>query len=200
MLAPNTTESGTPEERPGHHLPGEVGIWIFILGDMAAFGLFFIVFVEERGRNAALFNASRDELDVALGAANTLLLLSGSVCVVLAMHVLRQGRLALARRWLLAAMGTGIGFAANKGLEYGHLLHDGNSPGDNHFFMYYFMFTAIHLTHLVIGVCVLLVMWRTCAKTELTYGHVRFLENGASYWHMVDLLWIVLFALLYLMG
>jgi len=182
------------------HLPGEIGIWVFILGDMAAFGLFFTVFVHDRGRHPQLFDASRDTLDVSLGAANTVLLLTGSLCVALAMQVVRQGRLRLARRWLLGAIATAVGFVGDKVVEYAELLSRGHGPTRNHFYMYFFMFTAIHLFHLLIGSVVLVAMRQVCRRQALTHADLRLLENGASYWHMVDLLWIVLFALLYLVG
>lgn len=72
-------------------------------------------------------------------------------------------------------------------------------PGDTDFFMYFFMFTGIHLVHLLVGMLVLLGMWRIARKPVLVERDIRHLETGASFWHPVDLLWIVLFALLYLM-
>lgn len=187
-------------EQRREHLPGELGIWIFILGDMAAFGLFFTVFVWERGGDPALFNASRDTLDITLGALNTLLLLTGSLCVIRGLAAVKAGRSRVARRWITAAMATGGLFGVDKVVEYVEQGRAGHGIGTNDFYMYYFMLTGIHLTHLCLGMGVLGYMRGLTGRAELTVRHVRNLESGASYWHMVDLLWIVLFALLYLMG
>lgn len=182
------------------HLPGELGIWVFVLGDLAAFGLFFTVFVWERGADTAVFNASRDTLDVPVGALNTLLLLSGSLFVIRGLAAVKAGHSRVARRWITAAMVTGGLFAVDKVVEYVHLGRAGHGIATNHFYMYYFMLTGIHLTHLAVGVGVLGYLRGLTGRSELTVRHVRNLESGAVYWHMVDLLWIVLFALLYLMG
>lgn len=182
------------------HLPGELGVWVFILGDMAAFGLFFTVFVWERASDPALFDASRDTLDITLGALNTLLLLSGSLFVIRGLTAVKAGRSRVGRRWLAGAMTTGAVFAVDKVIEYVGQGRAGHGIASNHFYMYFFMLTGIHLTHLAIGVGVLGYMRALAGHPTLTVRQVRNLESGASYWHMVDLLWIVLFALLYLMG
>ncbi|KLL10055.1 cytochrome C oxidase subunit III [Protofrankia coriariae] len=188
------------DQDPAVRLPGEVGIWIFILGDMAVFGLFFTVFVYERDDHPDLFEASRDTLNITLGTLNTLLLLTGSLFVVRGLNAVKDGRSRVARRWLAGAIVTGLAFAVDKVVEYADQAQAGHGISTNHFYMYFYMYTAIHLTHLAIGVCALIYMRGLAGRPELTVRHVRNLENGASYWHMVDLLWIVLFALLYLMG
>jgi len=190
---------GAPQRRSHGHIPGEVGIWVFIFGDMLAFSLFFSVFVHERAGNAAVFQHGRETLNLTFGAVNTLLLLTGSLFVALAMPAIRKGASGRARRLIVLAMGCGAGFVANKALEYSAKLDAGHTPDSSDFYMYFFGLTGIHLLHLLIGMLVLAIMWRICRKPVLDAGDVRYLEAGASYWHLVDLLWIVLFALLYLM-
>jgi nitric oxide reductase NorE protein len=182
------------------HVPGEVGIWIFILGDMLVFGLFFGVFVHERSHETAVFDHSRDTLNMAFGAVNTLLLLTGSLFVVRALHAIKRGAAATCRRWTAGALACGAVFSIDKAIEWTDRLSAHQGPEVNHFYMYFFMFTAIHFLHLVIGMCALVFIWRSTRKQYLTRRDVRALEGAAVYWHLVDLLWIVLFALLYLMA
>jgi len=177
--------------RPRGHVPGEVGIWIFIFVDMMAFSNFFLVFMNARSNDVAVFEHSREKLNVTFGAVNTLLLLTGSWFVVLGMRAARRHFDRMSSRWFLAAMLCGLGFVFNKVLEYHDKLSHGYDPSTNDFFMYYFVFTGIHLFHLLLGLCVLLFMWKIARKPILAARDLRNLEAGASYWHLVDLLWIV---------
>jgi nitric oxide reductase NorE protein len=181
-------------------VPGEVGIWVFILGDMLAFALFFGVFVYERANAPALFDSSRHELTVGFAVANTLLLLTSSLFVAGAVRMVREGAQRLAPRLFGLAFLCGLGFVANKAFEYGEQLHHGVTPATNHFYMYFYMLTGIHLLHVVIGLGVLGFLWHVSRRGAQRPNDVMAIETGASYWHMVDLLWIVLFPLLYLMS
>lgn len=182
------------------HVPGEVGIWVFIFGDMLAFALFFAVFVVERGGDPALFEESRQSLGVGFAVVNTVLLLTSSLFVAMAVGALRTGARHLAPRLLALAFACGLAFVASKGLEYSDKLAAGITPATNDFFMFFFMLTGIHLLHVIIGLVVLGYLWRLVRRTRERSDDIRHVETGASYWHMVDLLWIVLFPLLYLMG
>ncbi|HEY1973333.1 MAG TPA: cytochrome c oxidase subunit 3 [Pseudonocardia sp.] len=195
--APSPPDSRAPRRT---HLPGEVGIWVFVLGDMTMFGAFFGCFVHDRASRAALFTASQATLHISFGAINTGLLLTGSLFVVWAVHASRGDALAEARRWLTCAFACAALFAVDKALEYGDKLAHGITPATNLYFMYFYMFTGLHAVHLIIGMIVLARMRRLCAQPELTPTNRRTIEVGASYWHLVDLLWVVLFALLYLMA
>ncbi|THJ33171.1 cytochrome c oxidase subunit 3, partial [Candidatus Frankia alpina] len=100
--------------------------------------------------------------------------------------------------WFFAlAMLCGLGFAAGKALEYGEKLHAGITPTTNAFYMYYYVLTGVHAFHVVVGMCVLAFLWRATRNTTRPPKTVT-IEACASYWHMVDVLWIVLFPLLYL--
>lgn len=182
------------------HLPGEVGIWVFIVGDMLVFGLFFGVFMIERGQDLEAFRQGRDSLDTAFGAINTLLLLTGSILVVLAVDAVRKGLSGRASGLILGAMGTGALFIVNKGIEYGDKLSAGITPGDGDFYTLFFAFTGIHLLHLFIGMGALLYMYRLSRHGRTGPGELSTMESCASYWHLVDLLWVVLFPLFYLVA
>jgi nitric oxide reductase NorE protein len=180
------------------HVPGESGIWIMIFGDMLVFSLMFIAFMLGRREQTALFEASRLHLSQTYGLVNTVLLLSSSWCVAAAVQAVRAGRNPRAGRYLGVALGCGLGFCAIKILEYGEKFRAGIVINSNDFFMYYFVFTGIHLLHVLIGMGVLIFMVRVVAGT-VDARRQGYLESGASFWHLVDLLWIALFAQLYLL-
>ena len=185
---------GTPKR-----VPGEPGAWIFILGDMCVFAVFFSVYLIQRGHDPGLFARSQEELNRNLGALNTIFLLVSSLLVVLAVRAVRlEAFRHLAPRLFLGAIGFGGCFIVVKAFEYHEKLAAGITPATNDFFMYYFILTGLHLFHLVFGMAVLTVLWRFTKQDSLS-GHKRaFIEGGACFWHMVDLLWIVLFPLLFL--
>jgi len=181
-------------------IPGEAGIWVFILGDMLMFAMFFGVFVYERANAVEVFNASRDTLNTTLGAVNTLVLLTSSLLVVLGVRAMRNQANRIAQRCFGGALACGLIFAFDKYLEWSDHIRTGLTPANNEFYMLFFVFTGIHFVHLLIGMGVLIFLWRLAARTDGAPRDMRALESGASYWHLVDLLWVVLFPLLYLMA
>jgi nitric oxide reductase NorE protein len=183
----------------GRHVPGEVGAWVFILGDMTVFALLFGVFMYYRGKQPALFDRSQMDLHRSFGAINTLLLLTSSMCVITGVRATRAGMRRLAPATIGAALICGYGFLINKALEWSDVLSAGHKPATNNFFMYFFVLTGIHAFHVIIGTIVLIALFVLSRKETLTAGQLAFVEGGACFWHMVDLLWVVLFALLYLM-
>lgn len=181
------------------HLPGETGVWIFIIGDVLVFSLLFSVFVYDRSQEVALFVEQQQLLNQTFGLLNTLLLLTSSWFVALAVHGARTGQLSRARGCFGLATLGGIGFVVIKYFEWSEKIAAGLTIETNNFFMYYYLMTGIHLMHMVIGIGVLVFLWQSVRDTELDAQGVGVLESGACYWHLVDILWIALFALLYLM-
>lgn len=179
-------------------VPGEVGIWVFVLGDMTAFALFFCIFAYYRGQNPTLFEESRLALDRNVGAVNTLLLLTSSLFVVLGVRAARSGMRRATMRLLALARLCGLAFAVLKLFEYRAKLSHDITPSTNDFYMYYYIFTGIHLLHVVIGIVVLSALIMVARYSAAVEQRVTVLENGGIYWHMVDLLWLVLFSLFYL--
>jgi nitric oxide reductase NorE protein len=186
-------------EARSRHMPGEEGIWLFIFGDMMVFTLFFIVFAWTRGQQLDVFRDSQHHLSQLFGALNTFFMLTSSWFVASAVRASRGGNRGLTVAGFSGGALCAIGFGVNKYFEYGDKIHAGYTPATNDFFMYYFVFTGIHFMHVVIGLGVLAWMAHY-ARTVPSFDvrTVRNLESGASFWHVVDLLWIVLFALLYL--
>ncbi|MGQ0700735.1 MAG: cytochrome c oxidase subunit 3 [Panacagrimonas sp.] len=181
------------------HIPGEIGIWVFIGGDMIVFSLFFGVYTYYRAQDVALYAQSQAMLHIGYGAINTLLLLTSSLFVVLAVDAVRKGIRGVAPTLFALALACSGGFAAIKFIEYGEKIRAGITLTTNDFFMYYFVLTGIHFLHLIIGSGVLLYLWFLSRRPTHDRGDIAMLESGACFWHMVDLLWIALFPLLYLM-
>jgi nitric oxide reductase NorE protein len=190
----------TPAGPADGHVPGEVGVWVFVLGDMLAFALFFAVFLYERGGAPVAFDDARRHLTVGFAVANTVLLLTSSLLIAMAVRAVRGGARELAPRLIALAMACGAAFVADKGIEYGEQLGAGRTPAASDFFMFFYMLTGIHLAHVLIGLVVLGYLWRVTRRPVTGATDLRAVESGASYWHMVDLLWIVLFPLLYLVS
>lgn len=182
------------------HLPGELGIWMFIVGDMLVFGLFFGVFMVQRGDGLEEFRDGRESLHTAFGAVNTLLLLTGSILVVLAMRAVREGAARQARRLIAGAMATGAVFIVNKAVEYADKLGDDLTPSTNDFYTLFYAFTGIHLVHLLVGMAALAYMYVLANRPRRGDHDLSAMESCASYWHLVDLLWVVLFPLFYLVA
>lgn len=180
------------------HIPGEVGIWVFVLGDMFIFDLFFVTFAYYRNLDVALFQQSQAKLNQNWGALNTVLLLTSSWFVVIGMSATRQAYRRMARIFLSLAWLCGLGFGVVKFFEYGEKISHGITLTTNNFFMYYYIFTGIHFLHLLLGMGVLAYMILRLGRNNTLASDLPVLESGASYWHMVDLLWIILFSILYL--
>jgi nitric oxide reductase NorE protein len=189
------------QDRPGRapHVPGEAGAWVFILGDLAVFALLFGVWMYYRGKEPALFADSQLEVHRSFGAINTLLLLTSSLCVVTSVRAVRVKMRGVAQAAIGFALVCAVGFLLNKVLEWTDLVANGHGPAANNFFLYFFVLTGLHAFHVLVGTGVLIALLRLSRKPSLSTGQFAFVEGGACFWHMVDLIWVVLFALLYLM-
>jgi nitric oxide reductase NorE protein len=184
---------------PTKHVPGEPGIWILIFGDMVVFTVLFAVYLNRRGHNEALFAQSQAALNQTLGAVNTLVLLCSSMLIVLAALAFRSEQWRhLTARLTVTAAAVGACFVLVKVIEYHEKVAAGLTPSTNEFFMYYFVLTGLHLAHVVIGLIVLTVLSRLARKPSPTRTHIAFFEGGACFWHMVDLLWLIIFPLIFL--
>lgn len=175
-------------------------MWFFILAELLVFGVFFLTYAFARMRNVELFNASQLELDKLSGAINTILLISGSYFVVRAVDRIRHNQSRACAHWLMAAMACGSAFLILKLVEFGAKFEAGINMSTNTFFMFYLGLGFFHFMHVVLGMVILgavaLKAWKG-GYNAANYGGV---ETGAAYWHMVDLVWIVLFPLIYILN
>ena len=181
------------------HLPGETGVWMFIIGDMVIFSLLFSVFVFDRSQEVVLFVEQQRLLNQNFGVTNTLLLLTSSWFVALALHAMRGQDSRTAGRYVASAFACGAGFVVIKYFEWGEKIRAGLTIETNNFFMYYYLMTGIHLLHVFIGLGVLLFLWQMMRRAATSEKDLSLFESCACFWHLVDILWIALFALLYLM-
>jgi nitric oxide reductase NorE protein len=181
-------------------VPGENGTWVFLFGDMLVFGTFFATFMVERAKAPEIFDVSRKTLHIGVGLTNTLVLLTSSLCVVVALGALRSRARHIARSAVLAAMVCGGTFVLLKVFEYHSLVTQGRGAGANHFYLYYFILTGVHLFHVCVGMAVLAFLLTQTRRPDIGETRMAVVEGGACFWHLVDLLWIVLFPLLYLVA
>lgn len=199
--------SSTPSLRPADapvtpRLAGDLAIWFVIAAELLTFGLLFVAYAVMRARHTQAFDEAQRLLDRDTGAINTVLLIAGSWCVARAVHAMQAlgpaaGRATVAR-WLVAAIACGSGFLALKWHEYALKWAAGIDLSSSDFFMFYYLLTGFHFLHVVAALAILLgLLALTLWRREPASLHA--LETGAAFWHMVDLLWIVLFPLVYVM-
>ncbi|MBL8483126.1 MAG: cytochrome c oxidase subunit 3 family protein [Rhodocyclaceae bacterium] len=198
LSAPASLAAPAPEARSTP--PGDLAIWFFILAELLVFAVFFAAYAFARAQDVALFNAMQDHLDRNAGGINTVLLITASWCVARAVRaVCEHGRSATGAHWLAAAIACGGGFLALKCVEYAGKFAAGISLSTNTFWMFYLSLTFFHFMHVILGLVILSILWLQTRRGGYGPGHANGLESGAAYWHMVDLVWIVLFPLVYVM-
>ncbi|MCP2281033.1 cytochrome c oxidase subunit 3 [Nocardia amikacinitolerans] len=199
-MTDSLTRTHTPTDDPNapRRVPGEEGLWVFILGDMTIFALLFGAFLLARRDHPAEFASGGTELNIAYGTANTIVLLTSSVLVASAAQAHRAHRAAAATALLLGAIGCGLVFVVLKVFEWSEVLGEHPHPADNPFYTYYFGLTGLHLLHLVLGTGALLLVRRAMRRDAPHRRDRLLIEAGSTYWHMVDLLWIIIFPLVYL--
>ena len=192
---------GTDGAAPAKRAPA---IWLFIALDCTSFGVFFLVFMVQRLGQPVLFDQSSQHLDAGLGFLNACILITSSWLVAWANIAGREGRIDHARRLLLAGMAVATCFGLVKTYEYYTKFAAGITVATNEFYTFYFALTGIHFIHYVGGMVILGVLAqgpsRYMPEAMAKASYARWLEGGSLFWHMVDLLWIFIFALLYLIG
>ncbi len=186
----------------------KLGMWLFVLSELLLFGGLFILYSAYRYKNPVDFHHASRELEVLLGTFNTLILLTSSLSMAASVSALQRGQRKLSRVLLLVTMALGLLFLAIKGLEWdtkiGHGIYP-NSPtllarakGEILFYGLYYVMTGLHGLHVLVGVCVLGGMLVLMAKDRVSQFRFVPLENAGLYWHLVDIIWIFLYPLFYL--
>ncbi len=192
-----TEPAHAPEHAQSPRLAGDLAIWFFILAELLAFGVFFAAYAFTRTNNLELFDAEQAALNRNAGALNTVLLLTASYFVVRAVQAAERMAARAAANWLLAAIFTGLGFIAVKLTEYAAAFAHDISLSSSPFHMFYLSLTFFHFMHVILGLVILTAMWNGARQGRYRPGDMNGLETGAAYWHMVDLVWLVLFPLVY---
>ncbi len=192
-----TTDIYNDDELP-RLLPGDFAIWFFIFAELLVFAIAFISYAVVRVQNVEMFNQYQLTLNRELGAANTLLLITASYFVVRAIHAIRLDDVKGCVRWLVASLLCGTGFLLLKSLEYYDKFSEGISLSTNTFYMFYLSLTMFHFLHVILGMIILLAIVVKAQRGGYSAQDHIGIETGASYWHMVDLVWIILFPLVYI--
>jgi len=186
----------------------KLGMWLFLLSEILLFGGLFILYSAHSYKSPTEFHHASQELDVLLGALNTIILLTSSLTMAISISAIQKGQHKLSSWLLMATMLLGLLFLMNKGIEWGAKIQHGLYPGSPTllsrpkgeilFFGLYYVMTGLHGLHVVVGVCVLLAMWVLLMREKIDRTRFVPLENSGLYWHLVDIIWIFLFPLFYL--
>lgn len=190
------TQTEQATEPGAGKLPGDSNMWVMVLGDMVIFAGYFVVFMIYRAMNRQEFLAAQQHLNITVGVINTVVLLTSSWLIARAVQSVRSGQVERAVALVLAGSAGGVVFIGLKSYEWYSKILAGQTNSEM-FYSFYYVITGVHMVHVLIGLIVLGVLVR-----ELRNPFARrpwMVEAGATYWHMVDLLWVIIFALFYVM-
>ncbi len=186
------SDTATGGQGHDNRLPGELLMWVLIISELVVFGAGLIAFMGVRLVDPAGFGAAQDHLNRTGAALNTVVLVSSGFLAAQALVWARRGMGRAARGALVAAAGLGVVFLWIKGQEYLAKAADGIAWDTHPFFTFYYLLTGFHAAHVVAGVVILLlVAWRNEPEN---------IEAAGAFWHMVDLVWVLLFPVIYLLG
>jgi nitric oxide reductase NorE protein len=183
----------TPDEDwgPLSSLPGNPMMWLLIWSELLVFGALFVGFAVARALEPDVFTASQDSLDRLAGAINTMVLITSGFFAALAVNAQTNGKIGQMRGWIAGAITLGLVFLGIKWVEYSEKAAHGIGIETNNFYTLYYLTTGFHAMHVVFGIAILLIVgWKHSDDN---------LETGTAFWHMVDLVWVILFPLIYLM-
>ena len=188
-----------PAVREKSSLPGDFAIWIFIYAELLVFGIFFLAYAFTRAQHVELFNTFQKTLNRESGAINTLVLITSSYFVVMAVNAIRRNAARRCSQWLTLAILSGSVFVFLKLAEFSAKHAEGVTLSTNTFYMFYLSLTFFHFMHVLMGMVILSVVTVKAYRGDYSAQQHTGVETGASYWHMVDLVWIVLFPLVYVL-
>ena len=176
---------------PLSELPGNPMIWLLIISELLIFGVGFVAFAVAFVRDPEVFRASQDTLNRLAGAINTMVLLTSGMFAALAVRAEAEERTGAMRLHVAAAILLGIVFLGVKAVEYSAELAAGHTIDANTFYALYWLLTGFHALHVVLGIVILAIV--------AVWHSLENLETGAAFWHMVDLIWVILFPVAYLL-
>ena len=187
---------------------GKLGMWLFLFTELFLFGGLFIVYAVMRSKYSHDFHEGAIDLNVFIGATNTVVLLVSSMTVAMSLTAIQKNQPNLAIGLIFITLILAGLFLFNKYLEWGHKFSLNLYPGSDvmrnlphgqiMFFGLYYMMTGLHAIHVIIGGVLLTIVMFKIKSGKINKEHFLLQENGALYWHLVDLIWIFLFPLLYL--
>jgi cytochrome c oxidase subunit III len=189
-----------------------LGMWVFLVTEMLFFGGMFVTYLVYRNWYPEAFTTGSRELLVWAGTTNTFVLITSSLTVVLAVHAAQMGQRRMLMLCIVITMLLGCVFLGIKAFEYyseylehhvpgfGLSFHAEQSQHEQLFFCLYFMMTGIHALHMIIGLGIMATMLWWAYRGIITPEYTNPIEISGLYWHFVDIIWIFLFPLLYLIG
>jgi cytochrome c oxidase subunit 3 len=209
MRAPRLHEQFEDLDKQAH--AARFGMWAFLGSELLLFAGLFALYAGYRTMYPVDFAAAITHDNVAIGTGNTVILITSSFTVAMSLHVVREGRPRSAAALLLLSIGLGALFLVLKGVEYGQHFHQGIYPGVGFrdaalssygarmFFTLYYLMTGLHALHVTVGMVIL--SWLAWGSWRLRYSSAdcTHVEVGALYWHLIDVIWIFLWPMLYLM-
>ncbi|MBC34478.1 MAG: cytochrome C oxidase subunit III [Bacteroidetes bacterium] len=203
LVLPNSGHNRDPEA-------SKMGMWLFLFTEILLFGGLFIVYFVYRNLNTEAFLNASFELDVTMGTINTIVLLTSSMTIAMSITALQKGNLKLSVNLQWATIFFALVFLVIKYFEWGSKFEHGLFPGMDHyshlpagerlFFFLYFFMTGLHALHIIIGGIFIGVVIKKTKQRKVTGERISLLENSGLYWHLVDLIWIYLFPLFYLIN
>ena len=186
----------------------KLGMWLFIFTELFLFGGLFLVYAVFRNKYSEQFHIGASELNAFIGTLNTVILLVSSMTVAMSITAIQKNNPKLAVRLLYITIFLAAFFMVNKYFEWSHKfeykLYPGSEVmknlehGEILFFGLYYMMTGLHALHVIVGIVLLVVTIRKINKRKIDAENFILLENSGLYWHLVDMVWIFLFPLLYL--
>lgn len=187
-----------------------LGMWLFLFTELLLFGGMFLLFAVYKFLHYEEFHKAATELNALVGTLNTVILLTSSLTMALSITALQKGKRNLSILLQLATIAMAFGFLINKYVEWSAKISHGIYPGSEDllsrgngeilFFGLYYVMTGLHALHVIIGVAIIGVMtWFTARRSINPDNYVR-LEAAGLYWHLVDIIWIFLFPLFYLIS
>jgi cytochrome c oxidase subunit 3 len=189
---------------------GRLGMWLFIATEFLLFGGMFLLYSMYRLKNPTDFHAGSLELSRFFGTLNTCILITSSFTVALAVHSLTENKKKRAQLFILSTIAFAFGFLIVKTFEWSAKFEHGLYPkaavlmgkpkGEILYFGLYFMMTGLHAVHVIVGIFVLSTVFVMIRRNRITADHPIVLENAGLYWHLVDIIWIFLFPLFYLIS
>lgn len=187
--------TGQVEDARVRSVPGQPDMWMFVLFESLLFTAYFSVYLASRTQNPELFLRSQSDLDLRIGVVNTIALLLSSWAIARCVQASREGNYRSALTNVFLTIAFGVVFLAGKIIEWVSQIRAGNTFTSDEFFQHYFFLTSIHCIHVLIGFVVLGVvvyqLWSPQRRSQ------QLVETGATYWHTVDFLWVLIFALIY---
>ena len=194
------SKSDDPPESSRRSLepPGGVLVWLIVGLELITFGAGIGVFLYQKGAHPAEFAAGATALNQSIAFANTLILLTGGWSMAMAIAAIREGSLMDGRKWMSITIATGIGFLLLKGFEFSEKIQHGATFGDDSFHTIYFALTGFHFLHVLAAVVILLYLRFALKRGRYTSEDYFDIESGGIFWHMCDLIWLVLYPVIYL--